>query len=355
MALPIGADRGRADARDARRGALRRARAGASRARLRGRAPALVPAAAELDHLTAAGGPGRDAAVEHRAGVDALRGQDRRGDAGPGAALADRHDRSIGGHVRRRRPGAGDRGCCGCRRCSRRRARRARARRSARRPPRAGASSSSRLDRLDPLGAATEHVAVEVEEADGAQAADRALGLGGARGLDDDPARRGRARSRPSSRTSCPRPARSARRARDRRGSRRPARTSSTVASGGARQLARPRLRCADERAAVELDERGHVRRLRGADGRRVGDERRARRSIWSAGLKRRSKPIVDDAFELIALPQSEPATWPGKTSTPSGSSSSRRSEWKRPFGALASRRPRDRAGRRRRRRASRR
>ena len=31
-----------------------------------------------------------------------------------------------------------------------------------------------------------------------------------------------------------------------------------------------------------------------------------------SAGLKRRSNPIVVDAFELIALPQSEPATWPG-------------------------------------------
>ncbi len=49
--------------------------------------------------------------------------------------------------------------------------------------------------------------------------------------------------------------------------------------------------------------------------------------SIWSAALKLRSKPIVEDAFELIALPQSDPATWPGKTSTPSGSSSKRRSE----------------------------
>jgi hypothetical protein len=28
-----------------------------------------------------------------------------------------------------------------------------------------------------------------------------------------------------------------------------------------------------------------------------------------SAGLKRRSKPIVVDAFELIVAPQSEPAT----------------------------------------------
>ena len=51
--------------------------------------------------------------------------------------------------------------------------------------------------------------------------------------------------------------------------------------------------------------------------------------SIWSAGLKRRSKPIVEEPLELIALPQSEPATWPGNTSTPSGRSSNRRSEWK--------------------------
>ena len=50
-----------------------------------------------------------------------------------------------------------------------------------------------------------------------------------------------------------------------------------------------------------------------------------------TAGLYDRSKPIVVDGFELIALPQREPATWPGKTSTPSDSSSRRRSEWKRP------------------------
>ena len=53
--------------------------------------------------------------------------------------------------------------------------------------------------------------------------------------------------------------------------------------------------------------------------------------SCASAGLKRRSKPIVVDAFELIAFPHSEPATCPGYTSTPSPSSTSRRSEWKRP------------------------
>ena len=33
---------------------------------------------------------------------------------------------------------------------------------------------------------------------------------------------------------------------------------------------------------------------------------------IVMAVLKRRSKPIVDDAFELMPTPQSEPATWPG-------------------------------------------
>ena len=44
----------------------------------------------------------------------------------------------------------------------------------------------------------------------------------------------------------------------------------------------------------------------------------------WSVGLNRRSKPIVVEPFELIDLPQSDPATWPGKTSTPSESSSSR-------------------------------
>ncbi len=58
---------------------------------------------------------------------------------------------------------------------------------------------------------------------------------------------------------------------------------------------------------------------------------RKSASSPWSAGLKRRSKPIVVEAFELIAAPQSEPATWPGKTSTPSPSSTSRRRLWKRP------------------------
>ncbi len=72
-----------------------------------------------------------------------------------------------------------------------------------------------------------------------------------------------------------------------------------------------------------------------GADTEAESATKSASCSIWSARLKRRSKPIVEEPFELIALPQSEPATWPGKTSTPSGSSSSRRSDTKRSAGSL--------------------
>ena len=154
--------------------------------------------------------------------------------AGAGAALADRDDGPVGRGRRRRRRAAGGTGCCGCRRCSRRRARRARGRRSARRPPSSSSSSSSRLDRLDPLRAVAEHVALELEEADGAEASDRALRLVprrdawttiGAVGIEQE--------RRPSSRTRCPRRARSARRGRGRRGSARAGRTSSTVAPAG--------------------------------------------------------------------------------------------------------------------------
>ena len=110
----------------------------------------------------------------------------------------------------------------------------------------------------------------------------------------------------------------------------------------------------ADERPAVQLDDALDIRRPRRLRaGRRLGDELVARRDR-ERGLNRRSKPIVVDAFELIAAPQSEPATWPGNTSTPSASSAA---------GAASGRalrrprapRPRGRAARRRRRRASRR
>ena len=68
----------------------------------------------------------------------------------------------------------------------------------------------------------------------------------------------------------------------------------------------------------LTLDDPREVRRLRRADPGRVGDELLDSAS-WSVGLKRRSKPIVVDGFEHIALPHSDPATWPGNTSTPSG------------------------------------
>ena len=127
--------------------------------------------------------------------------------------------------------------------------------------------------------------------------------------------------------------------------------TASVRARASARSSGRLR---ADERAAVELDDPLDVRRPR----RRRAEPRRRRTPRarrWSVGLKRRSKPIVVDAFELIASPQSEPATWPGKTSTPSRSSSRRRRRVEQPFGALAA--PDGEIGprRRRRRRASRR
>ena len=50
-----------------------------------------------------------------------------------------------------------------------------------------------------------------------------------------------------------------------------------------------------------------------------------------STALPVRSAPIVDDGLVLMPVPHSEPATWPGKTCTSSGNSSSRRRLWKRP------------------------
>ena len=67
----------------------------------------------------------------------------------------------------------------------------------------------------------------------------------------------------------------------------------------------------ADERSAIQVHDPLHVRRARRCDRSRLGDEQR-HVVVRGAGLKRRSKPIVVEAFELIALPQSEPATWPG-------------------------------------------
>jgi hypothetical protein len=47
----------------------------------------------------------------------------------------------------------------------------------------------------------------------------------------------------------------------------------------------------------------------RGAEITAVSATKSSTSSYARAGLKRRSKPIVVEAFELIAFPQSEPAT----------------------------------------------
>ena len=52
-----------------------------------------------------------------------------------------------------------------------------------------------------------------------------------------------------------------------------------------------------------------------GGRGARVSAEALTNSSTSAApsiGLKRRSNPIVVEAFELIEAPQSDPATWPG-------------------------------------------
>ena len=76
------------------------------------------------------------------------------------------------------------------------------------------------------------------------------------------------------------------------------------------RELGGLRLR-ADERPAVHLT----IRSMLGGRGAEMPVDsamKSVTSSCASAGLKRRSKPIVVDAFELIAFPHSEPATWPG-------------------------------------------
>ena len=76
------------------------------------------------------------------------------------------------------------------------------------------------------------------------------------------------------------------------------------------RELGGLRLR-ADERPAVHLHDPLHVGG-RGAEMPVDSAMKSVTSSCASAGLKRRSKPIVVDAFELIAFPHSEPATCPG-------------------------------------------
>ena len=115
-----------------------------------------------------------------------------------------------------------------------------------------------------------------------------------------------------------------------------------TRPSGGRRGRSPPPAPSLRGRAAAEHPGtgRGSARRsapcsaVAAAAG-RVRLTRKSASSRLSAVLKRRSKPIVVDAFELIAAPQSEPATWPGKTSTPSPSSASQAQAVEQTFGSL--------------------
>lgn len=151
----------------------------------RSRHSSLVSATAELDGVAAAGGPGGDAAVEYGPRVDSLRGQDRRGDARSGPRLADRHDRAIGGYV-----GAADPeqaiGDVAAARDVAVVALVALPHVDQLRATRQQLLELVEVDRLHPLCAAAENVALELEEPDRLEAANRTPGLAGARGLDGD-------------------------------------------------------------------------------------------------------------------------------------------------------------------------
>ena len=88
-------------------------------------------------------------------------------------------------------------------------------------------------------------------------------------------------------------------------------RTSSTVASPGAVDGPRPGG-AATNGPRLSATIRSLFGGRSRADADRLGDELVHARRVRSIGLKRRSKPIVVEAFELIAAPHSEPATWPG-------------------------------------------
>ena len=91
----------------------------------------------------------------------------------------------------------------------------------------------------------------------------------------------------------------------------------------------RPVRHCLDDahgRRGRHAAARGSSRRCASSSAASARDRRsRARRSAptvisASIGLKRRSKPSVEEVLADMPRPQSEPATWPGKSSTPSRS-----------------------------------
>ena len=277
------------------------------------------PRARHVDH----------AAVDDGTGVVAARAQDAGRDRGPGAAFADRHHRSVGGEVgaaRRQQP-VGDVAAAGD----------------------VARVALVLLAHVDHLGAGRDQ-RLELVDGDRRRCARRR--------------RRGRTRRRRRRRPSGGRGSRARPRRRSPR-ARRPARPASSTNPAFVAKLVpetgtltapgRWPARCAPtgrtSRSCASCRRCGELlrERRRPANGPRLASTMRARFGGFGAliaaesamnsstsvscrvGLKRRSKPIVVDGFELIDLPQSEPATWPGNTSTPSASSSSRRSEWKSP------------------------
>ena len=203
----------------------------------------------------------------------------------------------------------------------------------------ASASSSRRARRARPARAArsfgaVEHVAGDVAQPDRAQPARRGSASSSRSRVDGQWLDRPRARTRPSSRTTSPRRDVDRARAGGRAANASAARTSSTCGAERGDQSARlggaprngPRFSST-------------IRSMFGGRGGRppgrLGDE-----LVTSSDVSSRVEaPLEADRRRRLrahAAPQSEPATWPGKTSTPSASSSSRRRRVEQALGALA-------------------
>ena len=164
-------------------------------------------------------------------------------------------------------------------------------------------------DELERLRAAAEDVAGDVEVADRAEAARRERDFVLVRGRDDDGAcveherrlrREARARDGHAERTAMV----PGRERLDR------AHVEDLVPSGGAASSVGSG--CAPTNGPRFSSTIRSMFGGRGAEMPVDSAMKSATSSCASAGLKRRSKPIVVDAFELIAFPHSEPATWPG-------------------------------------------
>ena len=257
--------------------------------------------------------PVGDAAVEHRARVDARGREDARGDRGARAALADRHDRPVAGrpsaparatqpvrdvaaardvaavalvrlayvdHARRRPRAARSSSSSATGAASARRRRRARSRRARGSRPRAGRGRRARPPRARR----------RVQD-------DRSSGSSTNPALVAKPRRRRGTLSAPGT---CPAANSSA-----------GAHVEHGAPSAPVRELLERRRRAPTNGPRLSAT----IRSMFGGRGAGAAVDSATKSSSSSRrehGLKRRSKPIVVDAFELIAAPHSEPATWPG-------------------------------------------